>query len=83
MYVCICHGVTENEIAEAVEAGARTPEEVGADCKAGTGCGTCVRKIRALISGSSVDRGKLSFTTAGAANDGRPTCEAIGRSSNY
>lgn len=82
MYVCICHGVTESEIAAALDAGARTPEQVGADCKAGTGCGTCVAKIRELINASAADHGKLSLTGIPAADDRRPPCVAIGRSSN-
>lgn len=82
MYVCICYGVTEDEITEAVDAGACTPAQVAADCKAGTGCGTCVRKIRALIDASPAERGKLTLT-AGATTNGRPACEAIQRSSSY
>lgn len=83
MYVCICHGVTDTEISNVLDAGACTPSQVAADCKAGTGCGSCVRKIRALINASSVDRGKLAVGTATANDDGRPTCEAIRRSSTY
>lgn len=82
MYVCICHGVTESEIAAALDAGARTPEQVGASCKAGTGCGTCVGKIRELISASTTDHDTLSLTGTPAPDDRRPSCVAIGRSSN-
>lgn len=82
MYVCICHGVTESEIAAALDAGARTPEEVGADCKAGTGCGTCVGKIRELIDASAPEHGKLSLAGTTAADDRRAPCVAIERSSN-
>ncbi len=49
MYVCICHAVTEYEIQDLVDAGAETPLDVAAECHAGTGCGSCVGKICALI----------------------------------
>lgn len=49
MYVCICHAVTEDEVRDAVADGASTTEEIAARCGAGTGCGTCVGKLCALI----------------------------------
>ncbi|MQA87672.1 MAG: (2Fe-2S)-binding protein [Streptosporangiales bacterium] len=49
MYVCICYAVTEREAVDVIEAGARTPEDVAGACGAGTGCGSCVKKICALI----------------------------------
>ncbi len=45
MYVCICHAVTSDEVTEHIAAGARTEEEVGDRCLAGTGCGSCVDRI--------------------------------------
>ena len=45
MYVCICHAVTETELAEVIADGARTEEEVGEACSAGTGCGNCLERI--------------------------------------
>ncbi len=45
MYVCICHAVTETELAEVIADGARTEEEVGDACSAGTGCGNCLDRI--------------------------------------
>jgi bacterioferritin-associated ferredoxin len=49
MYVCVCHAVTENEINAEVVLGARSIEELGARCGAGTGCGMCHEKLRALL----------------------------------
>lgn len=49
MYVCICLAVTEAEAHRAVTDGARTVTDVAARCGAGTGCGSCVEKVRALI----------------------------------
>ena len=41
MYVCICHAVSDTEIRSCIARGARSIEEVGAACGAGTGCGSC------------------------------------------
>lgn len=49
MYVCICHAVTERRVRAEVAAGARTASEVGARTGAGTGCGSCRERLRALV----------------------------------
>jgi bacterioferritin-associated ferredoxin len=41
MYVCHCAGVTDTEIRSCIARGARTIEDVGDACEAGTGCGSC------------------------------------------
>lgn len=45
MYVCICFAVTETELSGVLAAGARSEEEVGDACGAGTGCGSCLDRI--------------------------------------
>ena len=45
MYVCICAGVPEVEVRTCIARGARTVEEVGDACAAGTGCGSCHSSI--------------------------------------
>ena len=45
MYVCICHAVTETELTGVLAGGARSEEEVGDACGAGTGCGSCLDRI--------------------------------------
>ena len=45
MYVCICYAVTETELTGVLATGARTEEEVGDACGAGTGCGSCLDRI--------------------------------------
>ncbi|MGY1603411.1 (2Fe-2S)-binding protein [Geodermatophilus sp. SYSU D00815] len=45
MYVCICFAVSESRLAEVIADGARTEEEVGDACDAGTGCGSCLDRI--------------------------------------
>ncbi|MGH3783809.1 MAG: (2Fe-2S)-binding protein [Pseudonocardiaceae bacterium] len=49
MYVCICRAVTEAEVRGCIAAGACTVKDVVARSAAGTGCGTCVGKIVALL----------------------------------
>jgi bacterioferritin-associated ferredoxin len=45
VYLCICHAVTDTEVAQLVAAGARTETAVGEACGAGTGCGSCLDRI--------------------------------------
>jgi bacterioferritin-associated ferredoxin len=49
MYVCICRAVTEAAVRGCIADGARTVKDVVKRCEAGTGCGTCVDKILALL----------------------------------
>jgi bacterioferritin-associated ferredoxin len=49
VYVCSCFGVTEAHVRACREAGADSPREVASACKAGTDCGSCVRRIQALL----------------------------------
>ncbi|MGB6165073.1 MAG: (2Fe-2S)-binding protein [Pseudonocardiaceae bacterium] len=50
MYVCICRAVTEAEVRGCIADGAGTVKEVVKRSEAGTGCGSCVGKIIALLS---------------------------------
>ncbi len=49
MYACICHAVTEHEVADAVHAGATTVEAIGQRTRAGTSCHTCHDTLDDLI----------------------------------
>ncbi|MGH3794326.1 MAG: (2Fe-2S)-binding protein [Pseudonocardiaceae bacterium] len=49
MYVCICAAVTEAQVRRCIAEGATTIEDVGDGCAAGTGCGSCVERIAALL----------------------------------
>jgi bacterioferritin-associated ferredoxin len=51
MYVCLCGGVTNQTVAEVVDAGASTSKEVADACGAGTECGRCKCTVRAIIDG--------------------------------
>ena len=46
MIVCICRGISERDVVEAVRHGARTLEDVSRCCDgAGADCGSCIRYI--------------------------------------
>jgi bacterioferritin-associated ferredoxin len=49
VYVCICHAVSDSEIRSCIARGARTVEEVGDACDAGTGCGSCHDRIDVFL----------------------------------
>jgi bacterioferritin-associated ferredoxin len=42
MYVCICNGVTDRDIHQAVEAGCRSVAELTMRTGAGATCGSCL-----------------------------------------
>jgi len=49
MFVCLCNGVTERDVQQAIEEGASSVEEVAYCTGAGTRCGTCVSAVAALV----------------------------------
>jgi bacterioferritin-associated ferredoxin len=56
MYICLCVGVTNQTVAEAVDAGACTTKKVAIQCGAGSECGRCRRTIRAIIDSRAAPR---------------------------
>lgn len=51
MYACICTAVTVDEVSAAIDAGARTIEEVGQATAAGTACQSCHDHLDDLLEG--------------------------------
>ncbi|WNM34568.1 (2Fe-2S)-binding protein [Streptomyces sp. Li-HN-5-11] len=49
VYVCSCFGITEQQVKQHAEDGACTPRQIASACKAGTDCGSCVRRIQAVL----------------------------------
>ena len=49
MFVCSCRGVTDHQILEAIDDGAHTVDAVVRCTRAGTGCGSCLDEIHALV----------------------------------
>ncbi len=64
MFACICFGVTEDEVKAEITLGARTEEEIGERCGAGTGCGTCLDRIGALLRAAGTGRDKMHVEAA-------------------
>jgi bacterioferritin-associated ferredoxin len=56
MYVCCCNVVTDREVADAIEAGARTRSEVTRACGAGGDCGACHATIDGMIEAHGEER---------------------------
>jgi len=56
VYVCSCFGVTEAQVKKHAADGACTPRQVASACKAGTDCGSCVRRIQALLGRGAITR---------------------------
>jgi bacterioferritin-associated ferredoxin len=49
VFVCSCFGITEQQVKQHAESGRCTPRQIASACKAGTDCGSCVRRIQALL----------------------------------
>ena len=49
MLVCHCHRICDRTIRESIREGARSIDEVGDACRAGTGCGGCRQAIAGLL----------------------------------
>lgn len=47
--VCLCHAISERTVAKAIDRGAATVDQVGRECRAGTGCGVCHSTIADLL----------------------------------
>ncbi|MEV6315108.1 (2Fe-2S)-binding protein [Streptomyces sp. NPDC051776] len=86
MYVCSCFGITETQVREHVGTGACTPRQIAGACKAGTDCGSCVRRIQALLGRGAcpqrelVDQGEPAALTAdpvAAAGAARPVAGVL------
>jgi bacterioferritin-associated ferredoxin len=49
MFVCICNGITERQIREAVSEGVCSLDELGARLGVASGCGTCQDFARQVL----------------------------------
>ncbi|HEX5864578.1 MAG TPA: (2Fe-2S)-binding protein [Casimicrobiaceae bacterium] len=64
MYICLCNAITERQIVQAAELGARSPEDLVQELGVGLGCGRCLSCARTLLveavakmGPSSIERG--------------------------
>jgi bacterioferritin-associated ferredoxin len=53
VYACLCAAVTEAEVRMCILAGARSAEEIGDRCGAGTGCGSCHERLDLMVLGET------------------------------
>lgn len=49
MYVCLCRGITDQDIKDAVENGASSYRELREQLDLGTCCGRCAPEARAVL----------------------------------
>jgi bacterioferritin-associated ferredoxin len=61
MYVCICHGVTDQDIRNAADAGCGSLTELTMRTGLGSGCGTCGEFAREILAEA---RGAKAFPLA-------------------
>jgi len=54
MLVCHCHAVCDRTIRQCIREGARSADDVGDACGAGTGCGGCRPVIEDILEASGV-----------------------------
>jgi bacterioferritin-associated ferredoxin len=54
MLVCLCHPANERDIDECIRDGARSVEDIGEMCGAGTGCGACREELRERLERSGI-----------------------------
>jgi bacterioferritin-associated ferredoxin len=56
VYVCLCNGITNQAVADAIANGASTTNQIAAACGAGAECGRCRRTLRLLLGTSNGNR---------------------------
>ncbi|MFR9676702.1 bacterioferritin-associated ferredoxin [Streptomyces sp. TR06-5] len=64
MYVCSCFGITEQQVRAHADAGSCTPRQIASASKAGTDCGSCVRRIQGILGRGSCPRREVSADEA-------------------
>jgi bacterioferritin-associated ferredoxin len=67
VYVCSCFGITEQQVKQHADDGRGTPRQIASACKAGTDCGSCVKRIQALLGRGAGCAGASSTVAAPAA----------------
>ncbi|SFX25427.1 (2Fe-2S)-binding protein [Marinospirillum alkaliphilum] len=55
MYVCICKGITEQQIRSSVAQGASTMRDLYRQLEVGSQCGKCVCTARQVLSSSQIE----------------------------
>jgi bacterioferritin-associated ferredoxin len=74
MIVCHCHGVTDREIRNTVQCGARNCAEVAEACGASSGCGGCESLVAEIVHS---ERRHLAVQQSGVAASPRPSLPSL------
>jgi bacterioferritin-associated ferredoxin len=70
MIVCHCHGVTDREIRNTVQCGARNCAEVAEACGASSGCGGCEALVAEIVHS---ERRRLAVLQSDVTASARPS----------
>ncbi len=49
VYICICHGVTDKKIEQAIEQGATSMRDLSKELKVGSQCGKCTNCTKKIL----------------------------------
>jgi bacterioferritin-associated ferredoxin len=72
MYVCVCNAVTEDDVRGCMAGGACTPKEVRAACGMKPGCGSCTKRLYAMVSEHRTASELVDAITGGPASPVMP-----------
>jgi bacterioferritin-associated ferredoxin len=75
MIVCMCHPTSDRDVDAIIDDGARTVEDIGRRCGAGTGCGACLDELRERLLAKGA--GGCSRDCAGEHRDASNTLVAV------
>jgi bacterioferritin-associated ferredoxin len=78
VYVCSCFGITEQQVKQHADSGRCTPRQIASACKAGTDCGSCVKRIQAILGRGDgcTTATRLERATTASPTTASPTTEA-------
>jgi bacterioferritin-associated ferredoxin len=72
MYVCICYAISKSKLCTLISEGAQTLPALQSKCRAGTNCGSCVNKLKNLLTKEKLnEEGKIEESTK-ATSEGAP-----------
>jgi bacterioferritin-associated ferredoxin len=49
MYICLCNAITDRQIVQAAESGARSSEDLAQHLGVGLGCGRCISCAKEVL----------------------------------
>lgn len=69
MYVCVCKGITDSDIKEAIVNGHDSINKLGKELQLGHCCGTCVVDAKDILENSCLDSLRLESATIAKLNE--------------